>query len=376
LIFFAEFFKISAQKRVSIDERHSPSFGRGRIREQRSDRMKGLVGLLAVALISLGIIGPAMSQDYYGGYSGQGGSFPAFLQDYLGQGGYGQQGYGQQGYGQQGYGQQGYGQQGYGQQGYGQQAYGQQGYGQQAYGQQGYGQQAYGQGYGQAQPGANAYQNYPGYGYQGSDGYDYDQSGQYPGYGYQGSSPMAAYGQQGNPAQPSRSRARNQRTQQTVNRQQQSAPRAATATSRTETSSRGSDIYWDGKVGDEDYTGRQAVTTPSRPSSSQGGNSVRQARTAPAVQAPRQTRRNVVRQQSSTPPEQPEKKSLTWGKTEQKPDTKRPLQWGKDVKPSIVGSEPGVVSRGGTTQSQPSLSQHAENQTQSPTKKLQWGKTD
>jgi hypothetical protein len=332
--------------------------------------MKGLVGVLAVALICLGIAGPAVSQDYYGGYSGQASDYPSFLQDYLG----GQSAYGQQGY-QQGYGQQGY-QQGYGQQGYGQQAY------QQGSGRQGY-QQAYGQqGYGQTQPGAGVSQNYPGYGsYPGYEGYGYDQSGQYPGYGYQGSSPMAAYGQQGNVGDQRRPRAassRNQRPQQTVNRQQLSPSRAATTPSRTETGSKSSDIYWDGRTGDEEDTARPVATSPSRAMSSQGGNNVRQARTAPtpsAVQSPRQTRHNVVRQQSSAPSDQPEKKNLTWGK-EEKPEAKRPLQWGKAEKPSIVGSEPGVASRGSMVGSQPSPSQHAENQTQTTAKKLQWGRSE
>lgn len=300
--------------------------------------MKGLVGVLAVALISLGIAGPAMSQDYYGGYAGQEGAYPSFLQDYVG--GQGSYGYGQQGYGQQGY-------------------------------QQGYGQQGYQQGYGQTQPGADGYQGYP------YEGYGYDQSGQYPGYGYQGSSPMAAYGQQGNAGDQRRSRAaasRNQRSQQAVNRQQVAPSRSTT--SRSETGSKPSDIYWDGRTGDEDDTVQPATTAPLR-STSQGGNNVRQARTAPASSAghtPRQ-RRNVVRQQSSAPPDQPEKKTLTWGKQE-KPESKRTMQWGKVEKPSIVGSEPGVASRGEMTRSQPGMSQHAENQTQGSTKKLQWGRTD
>lgn len=332
--------------------------------------MKGLVSLLAVALISLGITGPALSQDYYGGYPGQGGAFPSYLQDYMsGQGGYG---YGQQGYGQQGYGQQGYGQQGYGQQGYGQQGYGQQ------YGNQ---QGGYGANYGQGQPGAGAYQNYPGYGANaGYEGYGYDQSGQYYGYGNQGSWPTSGYGQQqqASPSQQRRARpsaSRNVSAQPTVSRQQYSPSRAATPTSRNEVSSNSSDIYWDGRTGDEDD--RPVTMTPSRPATSQGGNNLRQARTAPtspAVQAPRQPRRNVVRQENIAPP-QPEKKSMTWGQAE-KPETRRPLQWGKEEKPSIVGAEPGVASRGSVVETPLSSSRQIETQTQSATKRLQWGRTE
>jgi hypothetical protein len=320
--------------------------------------MKGLVSLLAIALISLGVTGSALSQDYYGVASGQGGSYPWYLQDYMGaQGAYG---YGQQGYGQQGA--YGYGQQGYGQQG--------------AYGQQ-YGspQQGYGANYGQTQPGAGAYQNYPGYGAAaGYEGYGYDQSGQSYGYGNQGASPMAAYGQQGYPGQ-QRTRptaSRNTGRQQAVSQPQYTPTRSTAAAPRTERSSSSSDIYWDGRTGDEEEGA--VMAPPSRPMSSQSGNTIRQARTAPtsaAVQAPRQKRRNVVRQENTAPPP-PEKKSLNWGQGE-KPESRRPMQWGKAERPSIVGAEPGVASRGGSLETPPSSNQQV--QTQSTTKKLQWGKT-
>ncbi|MEW6111512.1 MAG: hypothetical protein AB1664_05220, partial [Thermodesulfobacteriota bacterium] len=93
--------------------------------------MKRCVATLALVTAILTVGGMAFCQDYYG---------------------YGAPGYGQQ-YAPQGYGQ-AYGQQ-YAPQQYGQ-AYGQQ------YGQP-YGQQ-YGQAYGQAQPGAQNYANYGGYG--------------------------------------------------------------------------------------------------------------------------------------------------------------------------------------------------------------------
>jgi len=342
---------------------HFPELGYGRIREQRSYAMKGLVSLLAIALISFGITGTALSQDYYGAYGGQAGGYPSFLQDYLGgQGayGYGQQGYGQQ-YGQQGYGQQGYGQQ-YGQQGYGQQGYGQQGYGQQGYGQQGYGQQGYN----------------PGYGY---EGYGYDQMGQYYGYGNQGrAQQQGAYGQQASPTQQRRIRAnapRNAGAQPTVNRQQTTQAPSASSASRISRTSESSDIYWDGRVGDEDEGDRPVMQGQSRPLSSQGGNTVRQARTAPtspAVQAPRQPRRNVVRQESAAPP-RPEKKSLSWGK-EDKPESRRPLQWGKEDKPSIVGAEPGVTQRGSVVATPPNVGPRVETQSQGTEKKLQWGRRE
>lgn len=329
--------------------------------------MKGLVSLMALALIILGISGPAFSQDYYGTYSGQGGDFNQYLQDYAQPGAYG--------YGQQGYGQQGYGQQGYGQQGYGQQYGSPQG----AYGQQyGYAQPGYGQQYGGSRQGAAGNQSYPGYGgYQGYEGYGYDpSSGEYYGYGTPGSSsPRQGYA---NPYQQPGSRATAPRGagRQPVGQPAYSTPRASRSTSRDMGRPNSDGMYWDSRSSDDGGSGQASVGTPGRPIAPPPQRAVRQARTTPstpAVQTPRQSRRNVVRQATPSPPP-PERQNIKWGK-EEKPDTKRAMQWGKQDRPSSIGSEPGS-SQGGAVASQAVPPPQAQGTSQDSGRKFQWGKTN
>jgi len=314
--------------------------------------MKGLVSLIATLLV-LVISGPAFSQDYYGMYSGQGGDFNQYLQDYAQPGAYG---YGQQGYGQQ---------------------YGnpQAGYGQQY----GYTQPGYGQQYGTPQQRAAGYQGAPGYGgYQGYEGYGYDPSS--GGY-YRAGTPGSSYPPQGygNPYQ-QQPRARSTAVRGAAPRQaapqpSYTAPRTSTSTSRQSNRSSSSEIYWNGRNSDEEDAGQASVGTPMRPTAPPPQRAVRQARTAPtsAVQAPRQSRRNVVRQGSPTPPP-PARQNIKWGK-EEKPDTKRAMQWGKQDRPSIVGSEPGS-SQGGAVASQAVPPAQAQGPSQDSGRKFQWGKTN
>jgi hypothetical protein len=132
-----------------------------------------------------------------------------------------------------------------------------------------------------------------------------------------------------------------------------------------------SEIYWDGRDSSEGDSGQSSIGVPAPPST----RALRQARTTPstsAVQKPRQSRRNVVRQ-SENAPSPPERQNMKWGK-EEKPDTKRAMQWGKQERPSIVGSEPGS-SQGSSVATQSASSSQVQSQSQASGRKFQWGKT-
>lgn len=348
--------------------------------------MRGFVAKVFIAVLVFAVTGVVYAQDYYGGRAPmqQGYGYGQPEQVYgspYGQGiPYGQ-GYGQpQGYGNpygQAYGQ-GYGQQ----QGYGNpygQAYGQ-GYGQPQSSGNPYGQ-AYGQGYGQqqygaAQPQAGS-QAYPGYG---SYGY-----GDYAGYG----NPQAGYQQRGTASRRSQPRARQAIQTPQAAPQITSNQTARPAVVRTEPtssdsgasrSSSKSEIYWDGRYGDEDEPAVQDVQqAPVQQPIAAAPAQVRSARpaapTASVANRPKRARSNVVRQSAGATPPPPPKSTMKWGQ-EEKAETKRPFKWGQEDKPAIVGSEPGSSPMITREAQAPSVSAgQAQADPQGQGRKFQWGKT-
>jgi len=315
--------------------------------------------------------GPAFCQDY--GYGMPGADYGAYGGGYGDA--YGQQGYAQPGYGQQAYGQQqGYAQPGYGQQGYGQQGYGQQGYGQQ-YDAYGYGQQ----GYGQTPQGGYANQNPQAVG--GYDRYGFGQAGS--GYGQQATGmPAAQY------ASP---RATSTRQVQTRNVAPTTPGTIATG-DEVELDPgplEQAEIYWDGRYGGDDETGasggQQYAVVPQEPVAQPAQPAVRQQtrqaparaaiQTPPARGAATATRRaNVRRQEARTPPP-PSRSGMKWGKGSAS-ESKPTLQWGKEAKPEIVGSEPGVSQGPKAAMQVPSAAAAPEAQSQAGEKKFRWGKTE
>ncbi len=320
--------------------------------------MKGLSTILAMSGAFLVVAGVAFGQGYYGyGNPGQYQSYGSYG-DYLGaQAGNGQytvpQGYGQQA--PQSYRQQ-YGQQApqsYGQQ-YGQ-SYGQP---QASYGQQ-YSPQAYA-----------AYQNYPGY-----SAYPNNQYGQY-----------LRSGGRSAPARSARRRSTRHRSRAAASRTLQPQPSYTTPAvnrSRQRTASISgaveqgthSEVYWDGResaAGQEPTAGVQRPTQPpaAHPVVRESRNSVN----SPAVQAPRGTRRNIVRQAATRNSPPPANRSVKWGKEEKKISASK-IKWGKEDKPTAVSAEPGS-SQGPLLEAQSTSNPQAHTESKVTAKKFQWGKTN
>ncbi len=313
--------------------------------------MNGLVIALSIAVLLSGFAGSAIGQGYYGGYQ------PG--QSYDTQAAYGQYGQAQPDYGQYGAAQQAYGQQ-YGQ--YGQQYGQQQQYGQ--YGQQGY--TAPQQAYGQQQ---SAYQNYGGYGDYGSMAY-----GQQP---YGNAVPRPG-------VQRNRAAARQARPEPTASRPAPVQPRVSENDELVR-----SEIYWDGRENLREESPQTSNAAPSvQPrAAAQLPLSVQQETRTPAaataIQTPKRTRRNIVRQSPDAAPLPPERKNVKWGqqetKAQEKPamkwgkqeptqDTRPQMQWGKQDKPAAIGAEPGSFQG-----SSAGSSAQAQVQSQASEKKFQWG---
>ncbi len=339
--------------------------------------MKGLVATVAVATAFLCIGGVACGQNYYGAYGNQ-------YQQYYGQFDQGQSGYGQYGQAQADYGQYGQAYGGYNQYGQPQQGYGQN---QVPYGQQQYMPRQQGQG------------GYDAYSYGGYPGYsDYSGPGQY---GYQqGYGAGTGYSQQ--PArrrqarQPAQARTitpqspRTTVTEQSVGRTQSMQ---SSQTSRRESSS----IYWDGRETiDDDMGGApmqapQAVQQPMQPGTRQAARPT----TGSVIQPARRIPQNAIRQNTASVPAAPPRKNMRWGKQEEssaaieKPESKRALtttaeeggvqtrsgamKWGKQDRPNMVGSEPGVSSQsaGALGRSDAVTQESAESRPSA--KRFEWG---
>lgn len=330
--------------------------------------MKGLVITLSVAVLFLGFVGSSHAQGYYGTYQ------PGQSYDPQAAYGYGQTqpDSGQYGALQQYYGQQ-YGQ--YGQQ-YGQ--YGQQ-YGQ--YGQQGYAspQQSYGT---QQQPGN---QNYGGYG-------DYNSLlyGQQPSSG----SVVPSPGVQRNRAATRRARPQSSQYQTTAQPRGDRQPPVPSNRSASETDELvKSEIYWDGQERLREEGGQVAAVQPTAQPRSAAPipQAIRQDRResgqSTAIQTPKRTRRNVVRQTQEAAPPPPDRKnvkwgqdnkpeerpSMRWGKEESPQETKPQMKWGKQEKPAAIGSEPGSFQGAATDISSSQAS--SSSQSQAADRKFQWGRT-
>ncbi len=325
--------------------------------------MKGLSATLAISVAFLVMGGVAFGQSYYGyGNSGQYQAYGSYG-DYLGaQAGYGQSA-NPQGYGQQA-------PQSYGQQ-YGQQA-------PQSYGQQ-YGQQApqsYGQQYGQQySPQAYAgYQNYPDY-----SSYPTDQYGQYLGYGRGSAAPGRAATRR---ATRHRSRAAATRPAQpqasyTTSAVNQNRQRTTSISDHVEQGTR-SEVYWDGRESAASEVQTTGIQPPAQPTAPPTAHPVvRQSRTsasAPAVQTPRGTRRNIVRQSATRTPPPPADRHVKWGKEERR-NSPSNIKWGKQDKPTAVNAEPGS-SQGPLLEAQSTSRPQAQAESTAPGKKFQWGKTN
>jgi hypothetical protein len=323
---------------------------------------------LAISVVILMVGGAAFGQGYYG-YGNQGqypgyGSYAGYGESQAGYGQYGQQYAVPQGYGQQQYGQQ------YGQQQYGQQQYGQQQYGQQQYGQQQYGQQYPAQSYA-------GYQNYPGYGNYGTAQY-----GQSPEYGAGSTAPSTStrrptahrHRNRQAPAQSYTARSQPSYSASTDNR----STRSSTFLSNDVEQGSKSEVYWDGRESVPNEGGTAEVQQPTRaaipPASSRA---VRQSRTVPgtpAVQTPRRTRRNVVRQTEAPSPRPPANRNVKWGK-EENTGSESAMKWGKQDKPTAVSAEPGS-SQGTRLEAQSMSSSQVQAEAMAPGKKFQWGKTN
>jgi hypothetical protein len=320
--------------------------------------MNGLVIALSIAVLLTGFVGSAIGQGYYGAYQ------PGQAQSYDPQSAYGQYGQAQPSYGQYGAMQQYYGQQ-----------YGQGSASPQQYN---YGGQQYPQ---------TGYQNYGGYG-------DYSgvPYGQQPSYSYGNVTPSP--GVQRSRPTPGRARA--------ASTQNQSAPPSPTYSSANTQSSAvisepdeliRSEIYWDGRESrPEEGSAVQAAPPTALPrAASPMAPAVRQERRSQgestAIQTPKRTRRNVVRQARETTPPAPERRNVKWGKetkSEDRPgmrwgmqdapasDAKPQMKWGKQDKPAAIGVEPGSF-QGSTLQGSGS---QAQVQPQASDKRFQWGRRE
>lgn len=360
--------------------------------------MKGLVAIIAVAAVLLSMGGVACAQYSYGDYANQ-------ILGYFGQSGQSQSGYGQYGYGQA--------QGSYGQYG---QAYG--GYDQYGQSRQGYGQAQIPYGQQQYMPYQQGQDGYGNYSYQGYPGYsDYGQAGQYgyqQGYGAGGSGAGSAYSQQ----TPRRRQARQRPQAQTVAPQSQSPRIAVTEqptgrapsmqssqTGRRESSS----IYWDGRETVDDEMDRTPVQAPPTVQSPLQPGTRQTARTnagSAVVQPARRAPQSAVRQNTASLPAPPPKRSIRWGKQEEtsksdrsgpagigsaeKPESKRALspgaddrigqprsstmKWGKQDRPTIVGSEPGSSQGASALGRSDAVAQESAEATPA-SRKFEWGKT-
>ncbi len=332
--------------------------------------MKGLVATVAAVVALTGFVGVAYGQYDYGSM------VPGY-------GNYGQD-YGQ-GYGQ-----------------YGQSV---PDYSQYAQGQGNYGQQSL-----PYQQGQEGYGNYPGYG--GYQGYGYgtpQENNYYQGYGTGRGAPNAAYQQQ---QTPSRRGTRQPAQYQAVRPQQQRPvvterplPQSSTRASVQPSSRESSSIYWDGRETGTDTSQGAGVQAPAQTVQPQPQPAVRQQvrSTSGAVQSPRRTTRSAVKRESASVPSPPPRRNVQWGKQdnqasdpsqvtrasqEEKPDTKRAgssltesparaqnaMKWGKQERPSIVGSEPGSSQGAGVITSKESGPQELV-EPKSSAKKFEWGRT-
>jgi hypothetical protein len=354
--------------------------------------MKGLVATIAVTAVLLGIAGVASAQYSYGDYANQ-------YQGYYGQ--YGQQAdYGQYGQAQGGYNQYG---QAYG--GYDQYTQPQQGYGQ---ARTPYGQQQY-MPYQQGQGASGSYSNsaYPGYS-------EYGQQGQYgnqQAYGQARPGAASAYSQQ----TPRRRQARQPAQVQTVAPQgqnpritvtEQPVSRGPSVQSSQTSSRESSSIYWDGRETVDDGTGGTPGQAPQtvQPQAPGMRQTARTNNGSAVVQPARRAPQNAVRQNTASLPAPPPKRSMRWGQQEastvdgpasasmstaQKPESRRALppaaddnigqqrpstmKWGKQDRPTIVGSEPGSP-QGTSTLSRSDAGAQESAETTPAAKRFEWGK--
>ena len=242
-----------------------------------------------------------------------------------------------------------------------------------------YGQQ-YGQsegGYGQQTPqGYAGYQNYPGYGAYGAGQY-----GQSPGYGAGAAAPTT----------PTRRPSARQRTRtapaQSYTAQPQTSystptgnrsTRSSASVSRDVEQGTSSEVYWDGResvAGDDaPVQVQQPAQVPTPPTAAPAVRQSRTAPGAPAVQTPRRTRQNVVRQNTAPTPPPPANRNVKWGK-EEKTDSGPAMKWGKQDKPAAVSVEPGS-SQGTRLEAQSAASSQVQAESTGPAKKFQWGKTN
>jgi hypothetical protein len=153
------------------------------------------------------------------------------------------------------------------------------------------------------------------------------------------------------------------------------------------TTSQRDSIYWDGSgMEDEAPADDVQAPAPQQPRPVVGTPPAQQRRTAtPApqvVETPRRTatvpKPNVARQADTAPPP-PSRQGIKWGQEETKTEAKRPLTWGQQDKPAIVGSEPGSSQvRTGVQSAAPSPPTASQPQTpsQSADRKLQWGRSE
>jgi hypothetical protein len=154
--------------------------------------------------------------------------------------------------------------------------------------------------------------------------------------------------------------------------------RTTTFTSTDTEQGTNSEVYWDGREsvpseGEAPQVQQQPVVqTP--PAASPVVRPPRAAASTPAVQSPRRTRQNVVRQTAAPTPPPPAKRNVKWGK-EEKAASEGSVTWGKQDKPTAVTAEPGF-SQGTRVQGQSTSSPAAQMESMAPSKRFQWGKTN
>jgi hypothetical protein len=139
-----------------------------------------------------------------------------------------------------------------------------------------------------------------------------------------------------------------------------------------------SEIYWDGRESVASEGAPIQVQQPAQvPAPPTAAPAVRRSRTAPgspAVQTPRRTRQNVVRQTTTPTPPPPAKRNVKWGK-EENTDSGPAMKWGKQDKPTAVSVEPGS-SQGARVEAHSASSSQVQAESTAPAKKFQWGKTN